>query len=249
MTKKFLLIFLLIFTSTFASNINVAVAANVSYAINDLIKEFNTIYPDIKVRVTLGSSGKLTAQINHAAPYDIFMSANMKYPEFLYKNNLAITKPTIYTKGALAILSTKKKDFTNGINIITNKNIKVIAVANPKTAPYGIATEEALKNANLYKLTKHKFIYAESISQTVSYTMNASDLGFVAKSSLYSSHMKQYKEGINWIDVDTSLYTAINQGIVILKKAKNNNNVKKFYDFILSKNAQSILQRFGYLEL
>ncbi|NOR58093.1 MAG: extracellular solute-binding protein, partial [Sulfurimonas sp.] len=60
--------------------ISVAVAANVSYAIEDLKKEFNKTHPNTKVRVTLGSSGKLTAQIKHGAPYQLFMSANMKYP-------------------------------------------------------------------------------------------------------------------------------------------------------------------------
>ncbi len=91
--------------------INIAVAANVSYAINDLIKEFNQTNPNTKVRVTLGSSGKLTAQIKHGAPYDLFMSANMKYPNSLYKDNIAITKPVVYAQGSLAILSSKKKRF------------------------------------------------------------------------------------------------------------------------------------------
>jgi len=233
----------------FASNITVAVAANVSYAINDLVKQFNISNPNIKVKVTLGSSGKLTAQINHGAPYDIFMSANMKYPQFLYKNNLAITKPIIYTKGSLAILSSKKQDFSNGINIIESKNITVIAVANPKTAPYGIATAQALKNAKLYNKIKPKFIYGESIAQTVSYTMTASDIGFVAKSALFSPFMTKYKKYINWIDVDSSLYTPINQGIVILKRAKNNSDAQKFYDFILSPKAQNILEQYGYQKL
>ncbi len=247
MLKKLLLSILIVYSSLSAGNINIAVAANVSYAIDDLKKEFKKLYPNINIRVTLGGSGKLTAQIKYGAPYQLFMSANMKYPNSLYKENIAITKPLIYAQGSLAILSNKKQDFSQGINIVTNKKIKKIAIANPKTAPYGKATVEALKNAKIYQNIKKKFIYGESISQTVSYTVTATDIGFIAKSSLYSPKMAQFKKEIHWIDVNPKLYTPINQGIVILKDGKENKEVKAFYDFILSKRAKKILENFGYM--
>lgn len=247
MLKKSLLSILFLSGTVFASSINIAVAANVSYAISDLKKEFNKQYPDTKVRVTLGGSGKLTAQIINGAPYHIFMSANMKYPEALYKDGSASTKPLIYAQGSLAILSNRKQDFSKGINLIANSNIKRIAIANPKTAPYGKATIEALKNAKLYESVKKKFVYGESISQTVSYTVTATDIGFIAKSSLYSPKMKRFKKGINWIDLNSELYTPINQGIVILKNGKNSSDVKAFYDFIQSQKAKKIFKEFGYI--
>lgn len=245
--KKVLILLLITCASLFAQKINIAVAANVSYAIDDLIKEFNKTNPNTKVVVTLGSSGKLTAQIKNGAPFDVFMSANMKYPDALYKDKIAMTKPIVYAQGSLAILSSKKRDFNLGINIITDEKIKKIAIANPKTAPYGKATIEALKNANLYEKVNNKFVYGESISQTVSYAITAADLGFIAKSSLYSPKMKMFEKDINWTDVDSSLYTPINQGIVILKKAENKNDAKAFYDFILSAEAKNIFKNFGYL--
>ena len=245
--KKVLILLLITCASLFAQKINIAVAANVSYAIDDLIKEFNKTNPNTKVVVTLGSSGKLTAQIKNGAPFDVFMSANMKYPDALYKDKIAMIKPIVYAQGSLAILSSKKRDFNLGINIITDEKIKKIAIANPKTAPYGKATIEALKNANLYEKVNNKFVYGESISQTVSYAITAADLGFIAKSSLYSPKMKMFEKDINWTDVDSSLYTPINQGIVILKKAENKNDAKAFYDFILSAEAKNIFKNFGYL--
>lgn len=243
--KRVLLILIFISVSAIAQKINIAVAANVSYAINDLIKEFNKTNPNTKILVTLGSSGKLTAQIKNGAPYDLFMSANMKYPQSLYKDKIAITKPIVYAQGSLAMLSLRKKDFSKGINLIKDESIKKVAIANPKTAPYGKATKEALKNANI-DITK-KLVFGESISQTVSYTVTATDLGFIAKSSLYSPKMKQFKKNINWIDVDNNLYTPINQGVVILEKSKNNIETKAFYNFILGENARKIFKDFGYL--
>jgi len=226
-----------------AGIINIAVAANVSYAIEDLKKEFNKSYPDTKVRVTLGSSGKLTAQIKRGAPYQLFMSANMMFPQALYDEGFTQTKPLVYAQGTLSILSSKKRDFALGIDIVLDENIKKIAIANPKTAPYGKATVEALKNAKLYKKVIKKFVYAESISQTVSYSVVATDLGFIASSSLYSNKMKRFKKGINWIEVDPKLYAPINQGVVILKE---NVEVRAFYQFLQSPSAKIILKKFGY---
>ena len=245
--KKLFALLLLSFSLLHAGVINVALAANVSYAIDDLKAAFAKKYPDTRVEITLGGSGKLTAQINNGAPYDILMSANMKYPEAIYNNGLGVTKPHIYAQGSLAIFSVRKRDFTQGIKIVSDTKIRRIAIANPNTAPYGKATIEALKNAKLYEKVKNKFVYAESISQAVAYSVTATDLGFIAKSSLYSEKMQRFKRGINWIEVDPKLYTPINQGIIILKHAKKNSEAKAFYDFILSQKAKDIFLKYGYL--
>lgn len=245
--KKLLLASLLLLSSLNAGSINIAVAANVSYAMDTLLDEFHKNNPDTEVKVTLGSSGKLTAQIKNGAPYTLFMAANMKYPEALYKDKIATTVPHIYAKGALAYLSNKKRDFSEGIKLLESPSISKIAVANPQTAPYGKAAIEAMKKAGVYENIESKFVYAESISQTVSYAVTAADIGLIAKSSLYSPKMSQYKENINWADVDASLYKPINQGIVILKNGDNNSEVQAFYDFMLSAKAKEILVDFGYL--
>ena len=240
-------IFLLIFitlTSLNAGDIKIAVAANVSYAIDDLVKEFNKTHPDTEVKVTLGSSGKLTAQIMHGAPFELFMSANMKYPNKLYENEIAITRPVVYAQGSLAMLSNKNIDFSKGINFLKERKIRRIAVANPKTAPYGKAAFEAFKNAKILQDIKKKFIYGESISQTVSYTITATDIGIIAKSSLYSPKMAKFKENVNWCEIDSKLYTPIDQGIVVLKDSKK---VRAFYNFILlNKEAKQIFEKHGY---
>lgn len=247
MLKKVVFILGLLASSMFAGSINIAVAANVSYAIDELITKFNESNPDTKVQVTLGSSGKLTAQIKNGAPYQVFLSANMKFPEALYKENIAITKPLVYAQGSLAMLSDKKIDFTQGIDVITQDSIIKIAIANPQTAPYGKAALEAITKKGLLERTQKKFVYAESITQTVAYALTAADIGFIAKSSLYSPKMKAYKHNEHWVEVDAKLYTPIDQGIVILKNATDNQEAKAFYDFMLSEEAKGIFRKFGYL--
>ena len=245
--KKLFLSAVLILATLNAGTINIAVAANVSYAIDDLKKEFNKLHPNTKINVILGSSGKLAAQIKHGAPYQIFMSANMKYPEILYKEKIAITKPIVYAEGSLVMLSIKKQDFSKGVKLLLDENIKTVAIANPKTAPYGMVSREALQNAKVYKILKKKFVYGESISQTVAYTNSAVDIGLIAKSALYSSKMSQYKKGVNWIEIDSKYYTPIEQGLVLLKDAKNSSEAKAFYDFLQSTKAKNILTRYGYI--
>ncbi|DAB28283.1 MAG: molybdate ABC transporter substrate-binding protein [Sulfurimonas sp. RIFOXYD12_FULL_33_39] len=245
--KKIVLSIAIIATSLAAQTINIAVAANVSYAIEELKTEFKKNHPNTDIQVTLGSSGKLTAQIKNGAPYGLFMSANMKYPQSLYDDKIAVTKPVVYAEGALAYLSNKEQDFSKGIEIVKSDKISKIAVANPKTAPYGIAAIEAMKNGGVYESVKDKFVFAESISQTVAYTVTAADIGLIAKSSLYSDKMSMYKEGINWAEVDSKLYTPIEQGIVILKYGKNNSEYRDFYDFVLSDKAKKIFKSYGYI--
>ena len=246
--KRYLLSLLFALSLLSAGEITIAVAANVSYAIDELKSEFSKDHPDTRVQVILGSSGKLTAQIRNGAPYGLFMSANLAYPEALYQDGLATMKPSLYARGALAFLSVKKLDFSKGIKVLTSDKITKIAIANPKTAPYGKAAEEAIKKSGLYEKVKDKFVFGESISQTVSYAVTAADIGLIAASSLYSPHMKQYKKGIHWALVDPSLYTPIKQGIVLLKKGAGNPEYRVFYDFILSPEAQKIFKKYGYLE-
>jgi molybdate transport system substrate-binding protein len=245
--KKIILVLMVLCSSIFAGQVNIAVAANVSYAINELIAEFNKTNPDTKIQVTLGSSGKLTAQIKNGAPFNIFMAANMKFPESLYQDSIAITKPVVYAQGAIAMLSSKELDFKKGIDLIKDDSISKVAIANPKTAPYGTAAVEAIKNAKILDLIESKFVYAESISQVVTYATTAADIGFIAKSSLYDEKMSKYKENVNWVSVDPTLYTPIKQGIVIINNAKDNAEVKAFYDFILGNKAKKIFEDYGYL--
>ena len=244
--KKVILSILLSLVSLHSGEIKIAVAANVSYAIEPLKKAFHEMHPDTKIEVILGSSGKLTAQIKNGAPYELFLSANMKYPEALYKEGLAVTEAIVYAQGSLAYLSVNEQNLSKGMALLTDNNISKIAIANPKTAPYGAAAAEALKNADLYDVLKEKFVYGESISQTVTYATTAADIGFIAKSSLYSPQMSHFKKGLNWIEVNERLYTPIDQGMVILKKGEGNSEVKAFYDFMLSAEAREILKNFGY---
>ena len=229
---------------SWGAEIRVAVAANASYAMPHLIKAFEIHYPHTKVQMIIGSSGKLTAQIKHAAPFDMFLSADMQFPQALYDANMSQAKPVMYAQGALVLYAKKKRDFTKRLHLLTEDSIKKIAIANPKTAPYGLAAKEALEKVKLYQALADKYVYGESISQTIFYAKKAADIGIIAKSALYAPNMREAKEGTQWIEIDSTLYNPIKQGMVRLNDKPE---VKAFYDFILGAEAQAILKSFGYL--
>jgi molybdate transport system substrate-binding protein len=215
----------------------IASAANLTYAMPELIKEFQKKHPDTKIKLILSSSGKLTAQIMYGAPYDIFLSANMKYPRALYKKGFAKSKPVVYAEGAIGILSVKKK-----VSLEDLPNLKCIAIANPKTAPYGKAAIEAFKKSGIYNEIKNKLVYAETVSAVIPYAVNSCDAGVISKSSIYSPHIKNIGK-FYYTDIPQKLYTPIKQGIVLLSDKKD---AKEFYDFMLSKEAKKILKKYGY---
>jgi molybdate transport system substrate-binding protein len=242
---KNLLFVILFVSSLLSSDIKVAVAANVSSAIDDLKDEFLKSHQDTHISVIVASTGKLATQILHNAPFDIFLGANMAYPQKVYLKGYALSKPIIYAKGALIYLSSKDLNLSNPIALLQDKSIKKIAIANPKTAPYGTAAFEALTNAKVLDSIKHKFVYAESISSTLTYTLRGADIGLVAKSSIYSPKLKI--KNLSYKDVDKSLYTPINQAMVLLKNAKDNQDAKEFYEFLQSDDAKKIFQKYGYI--
>ena len=226
--------------------ITVAAAANVQFAMNELKTEF-TKETGIDVSVIIGSSGQLTAQIKNGAPYDVFISADMKYPETLFQDKAAVDSPRVYADGSLVVWTMKRKiKFDKNLTILLSGKINKIALANPRTAPYGAAAVEALKHFNLYNKVKDKLIYGESIAPTNQFIYSkAADAGFTAKSVVLSPQMKAKGR---WMEIDTNSYKPIEQGCVLLKYGYDNhkNESIKFYNFLFSKKAKKILLKYGY---
>jgi len=231
-------------TNTEASKVTIATSANMQFAIQEISNKFSK-QTGIDTQLIIGSSGKLTAQIKEGAPYDIFVAANMKYPNSLYKNKLTSESPKIYGQGQL-VLWTCYNDIPLSIEQLTSSKIKYIAIANPKTAPYGEAAIHILKHYSLYDTLKHKLVYGESIAQTNQFiTSKSASIGFTAQSVVLSPKMKN--KG-HWMAIDTNAYRPINQGVVMIKQASGNRmQAQKFYDFLFSKEAQETLKDFGYL--
>jgi len=225
-------------------SITIAAAANMQFAIEKIAQVFSE-QTGIHTELVIASSGKLTAQIKEGAPYDIFVSANTKYPKEIYDNTLAIAPPKVYAQGQLVLWSVHDH-IQLSLSGLTDPSIQHIAIANPKTAPYGEATMRVLRDIDLYEAVKHKLVYGESIAQTNQFIISQSaEVGFTAKSVVMSSHMKSKGQ---WIGLDRKGYQLIEQSVVVIKKEnKDITNAQRFYAFLFSEEAKEILEDFGYL--
>ena len=241
----FLILLILPSCGTFRKDyINIATAANVQFAMDTLASLFE-YETGTKANVILGSSGKLTAQIIQGAPYDVFVSANMKYPMEIYNKNLSTGKPRIYAYGSLVLWSVN--DSIEPVpDILLNEKIRKIALPNPKTAPYGEAAIEFLRNMGISDHVKDKLVYGESISQVNQFLISrTADIGFTSKSVVLSPKMKSLG---TWSDINTDDYSPIRQGVIVIDRKKGHmKQAEEFVIFLLSDKAKDILELYGYI--
>ncbi len=245
--KVTIMSFVFVFLSSAAvfADLTVAVAANVQYTFEELKTAFEK-KTGISVKAVIGSSGKFTAQIENGAPFDVFLSADMDYPITLYKEGLTVNAPKIYAYGALVIWTMTDVDLSGGIEVLADANVKKIAIASPKTAPYGRQAVNALKHYDLYAQVGKKLVYGESIAQANQFiTTKAADVGITAKSVVLAPQLKDKGQ---WIDVPKESYEPIAQGVVILKHAERGkmDEANKLVDFISSGEAGEIFKKYGY---
>lgn len=225
------------------NSLKIAVSANVQFAMKEIVSEFKKTF-NKEVDIIVSSSGKLTAQIEQGAPFDVFLSADEKFPKRLFENNLTIGKPKVYAKGKLVLISTNQNNLIS-IAQLSSDRCKKIAIANPSTAPYGEAAEFALKESGIYDSIKNKLIFGESVSQINQYIYsNAVDAGFTAMSVVFN---KKIMQNFSWFEIPSNLYPKINQAVVIInRKDQDIAAAKHFFDFLFSAKARSIFENYGY---
>ena len=243
-TASILLFCIFSFTHSIAQEVRVAVAANAQFVAQKLKESFEK-ETGIHALLTISSSGKLTTQIEQGAPFDVFMSADMKYPQELFINGFTITKPVVYAYGSLVLWSLQKRNLSKGLATVLNPDVQKIAVANPKLAPYGEATIQALTKQNLLQKVMPKIVYGESIAQVNQYELTgATELAFTAKSIVLDTAMQG--KG-SWVDVNPALYKPIAQGVVLLKSSASQKAfAEKWYKFLFGKKAKAIFIKYGY---
>lgn len=243
-----LLTLLLVAVNCFAQRsgkILIAAASDLKFALDSIVYTFKSEHPDGQADVTYGSSGKLTEQIINGAPFDIFFSADISYPEKLQEKKLTISQVNLYGIGRLVVWSKKIDPTVNGIQSLLDSRVNKIAIANPAHAPYGKRAEEALKYYNMENV-RNKIVLGENISQTAQFiTSGAADIGIIAMSLALSPAMK--KENGKYYILPQNSHKPLQQGFVILKNAENNKLAAAFAQFMTTSKAKQILSHFGFV--
>ena len=245
---RLLTLFLFVFFGLVkAEVIRVFAAADLQFALRELADIYMKKYPEDKIELIFGSSGKGFAQIKAGAPYHIFFSADMKYAEELYKEGYAITKPKPYAIGRIVLWTRKDSglDPSKFPEVLLDPRVKRIAIANWDHAPYGKASKEALEAYGVFQKVKDKLVIGENIAQTASYIRSgAADLGFIALSLAKAPELERV--GRYWL-VPEDKHERILQGYVITKEGQKVVGARRFYEFVASTEARKVFVKYGFL--
>jgi molybdate transport system substrate-binding protein len=224
-----------------AAQVQVAVAANFTEPAKEIAALFKQ-KTGSDVLLSFGASGAFYTQITQGAPFQILLSADEDRPKQAIDKGFGVPGSRFtYAIGKLVLWS-KVVDVSNGDAALKSGAFAKLAIANPKSAPYGAAAIETMTALGVYDKLKPKIVEGNSIAQAFQFvdTKNA-EVGFVALTQLYG-----VKDGTRWV-VPAKLYTPIRQDAVLLKTAANDEASKAFLEFLKGPEARAIIERFGYV--
>lgn len=244
MIKKTLFFLLLAWSSSsLAQTLRVAVAANAQFVMEPLREAFQK-QSGVQIESIVSSSGKLTTQIQQGAPFDVFLSADMEYPNALHHQGLTKSQPLVYAYGSLVLWTRSELPLSADLRVLQNPLVRHIALANPETAPYGAAAVSLLKYRKMLASIQSRLVYGESIAQVNQYVLSgAAEVGITAKSVVLDPALKE--QG-HWIDLPPPGYSPIAQGVVVLKRTDQPKAAQQFIQFLRTSVARRLLQQYGY---
>jgi len=244
--KTLFSILILLFSSQgYAQNIRVAVASNFLSTLKILAPIFEK-QQSVKLLISSASTGKHYAQIVNGAPFDILLAADRNHVARLDELGHVISGSRfVYAQGQLVLWSRYDK------NTLDRKSLdgavkNWVAIANPKTAPYGLAAQQALESLGKWKIVKTKLVKGENIGQAFQFVASGNaELGFVALSQVLNPTNPFNKEKY-WL-IPSNYYSPLEQEAALLKHGENNESAKQFLKYLKSQEARNIIQRQGYL--
>ena len=232
--------------SGWAQEITIAAASDLQFALQDVAARFQK-ETGHSVKLIFGSSGNFFTQIQNGAPFDLFFSADVDYPNKLEAAGLA-EPGTLYRyangKIVLWVLKDSPLNLDRGLSVLLDPGIKKIAIANPQHAPYGRAAVAALQHEKLYDQVAGKFVLGENISQTASFAVSGSaDVGVIALSLAVASSMKDRGR---FVEVPTEAYPPIQQAAIVLKSSKQKETARQFLAFLKTPANQELMRSYGF---
>lgn len=231
-------------SSAAADTLQVAVAANFTAPMKAIAEAFEADTGH-QISAAYGATGQLYAQIRNGAPYEVFLAADDSTPARLDSEGEAVegTRFT-YATGRLVLWSAKPGYVDEQGRVLATAPFRHLAIANPKTAPYGRAAVETLETLGLHATLAPRFVEGQSISQTLQFVSSGNaELGFVALSQVYAEG--GVTEGSAWV-VPANHHRPIRQDAVLLKHGADNPAARALLDYLKGPRAAAIIESFGY---
>jgi len=241
------LFFTLFGALAYAEEITVAAAADLTYAMKDLAVQFQTKTGNT-VMLSFGASGGFYSQIANGAPFDVFFSADSQYvAKLAAAGKIDQASVRNYAVGALVLWlpNRSRLDLQKlKMDVLLDRSVKKIAIANPEHAPYGRAAMAALEHFQLKMLVTDKLVMGENISQAAQFVSSGNaQSGLIAESLALSPKMKS--GGTFWV-VPPDSYPPIVQSAGILTSSKHKQTAQAFLDFVTSADGAKILAQYGF---
>lgn len=244
MKALFTLLFLAVISSSYAQKVRIAAAADLRYAMDEVVAAYKTGNPQAILEVIYGSSGNAFTQISNGAPYDLFFSADVIYPQKLHEEGFTIHEPVLYAIGRIVLWSASV-DVSKGVSVLSEYPKARIAIANPSHAPYGLRAEETLRHYGVFDGVKPRLIYGENISQAAQFCLTGNaQFGIIALSLALSPNMQS--KGSYFL-IDDATHKPLQQSFVILNRAKDNSLALAFAEFVSSPQAIKIFKKYGFV--
>jgi len=229
-----------------AETLTVAAASDLTYSIDELATAFAQQVPGAEVKASLGSSGNFYAQIKNGAPFDVFLSADMKYPTQLAQDGAA-ERATLapYAIGRIVLWSLDPRfNLSQGMRVLNDARIERFAIANPDVAPYGRAARISLVALGFWDAVKDKLVLGDNIAQTAQFiqTGNA-QVGIVSYATVLAPKVKG--TGSYYLIPEDGV-PPIEQGAIVTRRGAANPLAPRFMQFLQSPAARAILLKHGF---
>ncbi len=236
-------------TSSPAARVRVAAAADLRYALDEVVGVFRSANPEVAVEVSYGSSGSFYAQIANGAPFDVYFSADAEYPRQLEVAGLAepgTTRPYAVGQIVTWVPASSALDVeARGLRVLTDPSVRTVAIANPEHAPYGRAAAAAMRSAGIYEAVEPKLVLGENVSQAAQFVESGNaDIGVIALSLALAPTLRD-KGRFSIVPIDS--YPRLEQGAVILGAATDPEAAAALLDFVLGPDGRAVLDRYGFL--
>lgn len=236
---------LLLSLSAHAEKIAIAAAADLKFAMDEIVAAFKQSNPADEIEVTYGSSGKFHTQIQQGAPYDLYFSADIAFPRELVKHGLAAADVKPYAIGRIVLWSASLDATRMTLASLTDPKITRIAIANPRHAPYGKRAEEALRASGLWEQVEPKLVYGENIAHTAQFVQTGNaQVGIIALSLAVNPELTS--QGGYWL-IPAALHEPLEQGYIITRRAADKALAKRFADYMGSKPARAVMTHYGFV--
>ena len=228
-----------------ADEVLVAVAANF---LNPM-KEIGALFKDVtghQATLIPGSSGKLYAQLRHGAPFEVFLSADAERPQLLEEAGLAVKGSRFtYAVGRLALWSRHPRHLREGgREALAEGAFRHVAVANPKTAPYGRAAVQVMRKWAVWERLRPRLVQGANIAQTFQFVASGNaEVGFVALSQVVDP---RFNGSGTFLPIPTDLHDPLRQDVVLLRRGRSNSAAVALMEFLRTDKARAVIKRYGY---